>query len=485
MTAVPSLTTIAITAMEDAGFVPLAPPAVQQATAALNPLPLPPLNGTIVDLRGLLWSSIDNVESRDLDQVEVAEALPGDAIRIRIGIADVDSLVPLGSPIDEWAAHNTSSVYTGVAVFPMLPERISTDLCSLHEACDRFAVVVDLTIDPTGTVTHSAIYRAVIHNHAQLVYEPIGEWLGGGPMPPEVSHVPGLAEQLQLQYQAALRLSERRLAEGALEFESIEARPVMRDGKVVELAVPHKDLARQLIENFMVAANSALATFLEDHGLTAIQRVVRSPERWSRIVDLAARYGETLPATPDRRALARFMRQRRVADPTRFADFCIAVARLLGAGAYLSVAPYSPAAGHFGLAVDDYTHATAPNRRYVDIVVQRLIKAALTVTPSPYTDEALAIIAARCNERQHAARGVERFMRKVVAASWMRERIGDVFEAIVTGATKKGTFVRLRNPPAEGRVVEGDLTALDVGDEVRVRLVSADAERGWIDFAVA
>ncbi len=434
------------------------------------------------DLRPLLWSSIDNPESRDLDQVEFAERLPGGAIRVLVGIADVDALVPRGSQIDGHAAWNTTSVYAGVATFPMLADALSAGFTSLLGGEDRRAVVLDMTVRDDGTTVANAAHPALVRNHARLTYESVGAWLEGAtPAPPEVAGVPGLAAQIRLQEEAALRLDAQRKRSGALDFETIEARPVVEDGRVVGLAVPRKNRARHLIENFMIAANTAMADLLESSGQARIQRVVREPERWPRIVAIAGRLGEALPPEPDAPALADFLARRKAADPGNYADLSLSVVKLLGPGRYSVVRPGSRGEGHFGLAVPGYTHSTAPNRRYADLVTQRLLKALVRQEPSPYTGDELAAMAQRCTERENAARKVERLMRKVAAAVLFGGRLGEVFDAIVTGASAKGTYVRTVAPPVEGRVVRGERD-MDVADRVRVRLIATDPDSGHIDF---
>jgi len=443
----------------------------------------------IRDLRGLLWSSIDNRESRDLDQVEVCEPLPGGMVRLRLGIADVDHLVPKGSAIDQRAAANTTSLYTGVETLAMLPEELSTDLTSLLEAAERLAVVVDLIIDEGGTVQEMTAYRARVVNRAKLAYGDVGMWLGGaGPLPEALGAIDGLEEQIRLQDEVAHRLRTRRQEHGALDLDTIEARPVTSDGQVVDLEVTRKSRARDLIEDFMIAANVAMATFLEQRRIPSIRRVVHAPRRWPRIVALARRSGDDLPDDPDSLALASFLHRRRTADPASYADLSLSIVKLLGAGEYAVERPWEPESnddeGHFGLAVDDYSHTTAPNRRYADLVMQRLVKAALVGAPPPYSATELDDIAERCTAMENAARKVERTMRKVVAAALLTHRVGETFDAIVTGVNRSGTFARLTHPPAEGRVVRGE-DGMDVGDRVRLELVGVDVEKGFIDFARA
>lgn len=483
------LRVIARQAMLEAGFAPDVPPAASAEAAALDQAQIVAQAGKVRDLRGLLWSSIDNADSRDLDQVEFAEQLPTGEIRLLIGIADVDAFVPAGSVIDRHAATNATSVYTGVVTFPMLPERLSTDLTSLIAGADRLAIVVEFVVDaPAADSSHSGeprasdIYRALVHNHAKLDYATTGAWLEDrGGAPPELAAIPGLEAQLRLQDRAAEWLRALRRRNGALDLETIEASLVAADGVVLDLTVQHKNRARYLIESLMIAANSVIVTFLEDRGVPAIERVVRTPARWPRIVELAAMFGEQLPATPDSRALSDFMERRKQADLAHFPDLSLAVVKLLGAGEYTLVLPGQDDASHFGLAAQDYTHATAPNRRYADLATQRLLKATLAKLPVPYTNAELAASAERCNERDRAAKKVERRMRKTAAVALMAGRIGEIFDAIVTGAADKGTFVRLLAPPVEGRVVRGE-QSLDVGDQTRVRLVATDAAKGFIDF---
>jgi len=439
------------------------------------------LRETARDLRTLPWSSIDNADSKDLDQIEWAEQIEDDAIRVRVGIADVDAFVPKGSPVDRHASTNTTSLYTGVHTFPMLPEALSNDRTSLLGNVERLAVVTDMVVHADGSVDDGAtqVYVARVVNHARLVYEDVGAWLEGGDgvMEDEV-----IAAQLRLQDLAARRLCVLRHERGALDFETVEARPVASDGKIVDLEVVRKNRARTLVEDLMIAANGATARFLEQRGFSSIRRVVHAPKRWDRIVELAASLGATLPATPDAGALSRFMAARKRAAPDAYAELSLSIVKMMGPGEYVLQRATDPDIGHFGLAVEDYTHSTAPNRRYADLVTQRLLKACATGAPSPYSDDELVAIAAHCTERQNAARKVERTMRKVAAAAMLSSRIGDEFDAVVTGAADKGTFVRLVHPPAEGRVVRGE-RGLDVGDRVRVRLLATEPSRGFIDFA--
>jgi VacB/RNase II family 3'-5' exoribonuclease len=471
--------------MIDAGFAPDVPAAATAEAEAVEPAQATGDVGTSpVDLTSLLWSSIDNIESRDLDQIEFAESLSDDGARLLIGIADVDAYAPQDSAIDRFAAQNTTSVYTGIATFPMLPEQLSTDLTSLLGHADRLAIIIELELSETGDLRSSKVYRARVRNQAQLDYETTGAWLEGGPLPKKVAAVDGLADQLGLQDRLAAQLAARRRQQGALDFETIEASPIQRNGTVVGLSVRPKNRARTMIENFMVTANEAMAAYLHANGLPAIQRVVKAPERWPRIVEIARHLGDDLPAEPDARALADFLARQKVADAQHFPDLSLSIVKLLGAGEYAVVRPNEKSEGHFGLAATDYTHSTAPNRRFVDLITQRLLKAAFAHAPAPYNEARLAEIADHCTERQSAARKVERVMRKVIAAALLHDHIGESFEALVTGVSVKGTFVRLIAPPAEGRVVRGE-QGMDVGDRVRVRLVSTNVEKGFIDFEPA
>jgi exoribonuclease-2 len=477
---------IAHQAMIEAGFVPDQPAAVKKEVQTIAAGTPPSSAAAVRDLRKLLWSSIDDSKSRDLDQVEYAEALANGDARLLVGIADVDARVAKGSAIDEHAEANGTSVYAGVRTFPMLPEELSTDLTSLNAGEDRLAVVTEMVVAPDGTVKNTDIYLALLRSQAKLSYEAVGAWLDGkGEVPANVKAVPGLEAQIQLQSETAGRLGEFRKEHGALELQTIQATPVVNEhGKVLEFAVTEPNGARDLIANFMIAANVAMAQFLEAKGGPSLRRVVRTPKYWPRIVEIAAELGEKLPATPDSRALADFLARRKVADPLHFPDLSLAVVKSLGPGEYTVQLPGEEGEGHFGLAVQDYTHSTAPNRRYADLITQRLVKAALADKPAPYTTEELKQLAAHCTERDSAARKVERKMRKVAAAVLLRDKIGEEFQAIVTGVSEKGTFARVISPPVDGRVMRGE-RGLRVGEKVRVRLLAADPQRGFIDFARA
>lgn len=481
------LAAIAHQAMIDAGFVPDVPQSVLAELQALESKTPTAVDGSSTrDLRSLLWSSIDDQKSRDLDQVEYAERLANGDIRVQVGIADVDALVQKGSAIDAHAAENGTSVYTGVRTYPMLPEQLSTDLTSLAGGADRSSVVIEMIVTPDGTVKSTDVYSALLHNYAKLSYEAVGDWLDNkGPIPQEVANVPKMEAQIRLQFEVAQHLRELRRKHGALELETIQASPVINDnGQVTELSVIERNGARDLIENFMIAANVAMAQFLTAKGALSIRRVVRTPEHWPRIVEIANELGEQLPAQPDSRALADFLARRKVGDPQHFPDLSLSIIKLLGPGEYVVQQPGSSGEQsiHFGLAVHDYTHSTAPNRRYADLVSQRLVKAVLGTGAGLYTEAELTLIAAHCTEREDAARKVERKMRKVGAAVVMQKRIGEVFDAIVTGASPKGIFARLIKPPVDGRVMRGE-QGLRLGEKIRVKLLDTDPQRGFIDFA--
>ena len=474
------LQSVALQALRDNGFAPELDEPARAELAAMHPL-TPPTD--LRDLRALLWSSIDNAESKDLDQIEFAEALSDGAVRLLIGIADVDIVVKKGSALDRHAMANATSVYTGVAVYPMLPVEISTGVTSLNQGEDRVVVVIEIVIEKDGTVRSHDVYRAVAANRAKLAYDSVGAWLEShGPLPDAVAKTQDLEQQLWLQDRTASLLKHVREQAGALEFDTVEATAVAQDGRVQSLTVTQRNRARDLIEDFMISANVAIAQYMAEQRRSSIRRVVREPKRWGRIVEIAATYGTTLPHEPNAKALADFLVARRAEDPLRFADLSLSVVKLLGPGEYVVDKPGpEDDQGHFGLAEHDYSHATAPNRRYADLVTQRLVKATIGKSTAPYTDEELAVIAQHCTERENAANRVERIARKAAAALLLANRIGDVFDAIVTGVNADGTYVRLLSPPAEGRVMRGE-KGMDVGERVRVRLTRTDAARGFIDF---
>jgi exoribonuclease-2 len=473
--------------MSENGFeAEFSPAVMDQVLRIAEPSPSA-IPAGIRDMTALPWSSIDNDESRDLDQVEVAARNADGSIRVSVGVADVATLVEPGSAADEHAATNTTSVYTGVVTFPMLPERLSTDLTSLNQGEDRYAVVVSFDVAADGSLSNCDVVRALVHNRAKLTYDAVGAWLeGDGPMPELLAASSELADQVRLQDEAALRLRSARQQAGALDFESVEANPVVVDGKVVDLAVVRRNRARDLIEDFMVAANRSVAAYLLEHGSPSLRRVVREPRRWDRIVKIASELGDTLPDRPDSVALSQFLARRREADPEHYPDLSLSIVKLLGPGVYALERRNDRDAdfGHFGLAVADYVHSTAPNRRFADLVTQRMLYAVQMRVSQPYTDAQLEEIAARCTERADAARKVERTVRKIAGAAMMADRVGDSFTAVITAAGPKGTYARVLHPPVEGRVVSG-AHGLDVGDTVRVQLVSVDPDKGFIDFAHA
>ena len=476
------LQAIAHRAMLERGLAPDFSDAQLREASAISP-GVGPTDASVRDQRALPWCSIDNDDSRDLDQLTVAEVSPAGGTQILVAIADVDAKVREGSALDQHAATNTTSVYTDARIFPMLPESLSTDATSLNEGQERLAVVIQMTIDADGEVTASDIYRAVVVNHAQLSYNGVAPWLEGTSPPPAwVAAVPGLAENLTLQNHVAQALKQRRHQHGALGLETLEPRAVFEGDSVSDLRIEPKNRAKDLIEDFMVAANVTTARFLNGKGFPSLRRVLRSPERWSRIVALAKTFKVNLPEQPDARALDQFLGARRRADPPRFPDLSLAVVKLLGRGEYAVELPgVERSLQHFALAVKDYTHATAPNRRYPDLVTQRLIKAALAGAPAPYAGPALEALARHCTVQEDNAAKVERRVRKSAAALLLQGRVGHTFEAIVTGASVKGTWVRVLRPPVEGRVIRG-FAGMDVGDRVAVKLEHTDVERGFIDF---
>ena len=437
---------------------------------------------SIRDLTDLLWASIDNDDSRDLDQLTVAETLPGGNVKIRVAVADVDALVKDGSAIDEHARHNTTSVYTAAEIFPMLPEALSTDLTSLNFAEERLAVVVEMVVGADGALLGSDIYRARVRNHAKLAYHSVAAWLeGNGALPDGIAAVKGLAENLRVQDRIAQSLKNLRHAHGALSLETIEAKPVFDGDRIRDLEVDEKNRAKELIEDFMIAANGVTARYLAAKKFPSIRRVVRTPKRWDRIVELAREQGAKLPDTPDSAALDKFLVTERAADPQGFPDLSLAVIKLLGAGEYVAERPGDTAPGHFGLAVKDYAHSTAPNRRYPDLITQRLLKAAIAGRAAPYSYAELDVLAKHFTAEEDAANKVERQVGKSAAALLLESRIGEQFNAIATGASDKGTWVRLLTVPVEGKVMSG-FEGVDVGDRIRVQLVDVDVERGFIDF---
>jgi exoribonuclease-2 len=472
-------------AMIEHGFEPDYPKAaLEELQHELTSPPAEPTLPNTQDLRHLLWSSIDNDTSRDLDQIEHAEALPDGRVRIRVGIADVSHLVPIGSALDDHAQRNTTSIYTGVATFMMLPEQLSAGVTSLLPDQDRAALVIEFTVDQNECLSQAQVYPALVRNHAQLTYNAVGPWLEGKPSADGKLADPSLQTQLRLQHQIAERLRRERARHGALTLDMEESMPVITDDQIVDLRPEKKNPAHALIEDFMIAANGVVARFLSAHKFSSIRRVVRTPKRWDRIVQLAASLGADLPGTPDAKALNEFLTSQRAKDPVHFPDLSLATVKLMGPGEYVAEQPNDPPIGHFGLAVEDYTHSTAPNRRYPDLVTQRLIKAALQNQPSPYSDDTLSAIAIHCTEMGDHERRLEREMHKKIAAVVMSHRVGQTFNAVVTGINNYGTFVRTLAPHVEGMLVEGH-KGLDVGDRIHVKLIRTDPWKGYIDFAKA
>jgi exoribonuclease-2 len=481
------LQSIARRAMLERGLLP---DFSNEALAELDRLHIPAVtanrqdNGPpgLRDMRNLLWASIDNDDSRDLDQLTVAEALPAGRTKILVAIADVDSSVKKGSAIDEHARRNTTSVYTAAEIFPMLPERVSTDVTSLNFNKDRLSIVVEIMVGADGSVQESHIYRAWVHNHAKLAYNSVAAWLENkGAIPPAILAVEGLAENLRLQDRVAQSMKNLRHIQGALSLETIESKPVFDGDQIRSLETEEKNRAKEIIEDFMIAANGVTARFLSASKFPSIRRVVRIPKRWDRIVEIAAEHKFSLPEEPNSKALEEFLVSEKTAHPIRFPDLSLAVIKLLGSGEYIAEPPEGEAPGHFGLAVKDYGHSTAPNRRYPDLLTQRLLKAAIEGKPAPYNKEDLDVLAAHCTEAEDAATKVERQVEKSAAALLLESRIGERFDSIVTGASEKGTWVRLLNIPVEGKLVEG-FEGLDVGQQVPVQLIDTNVEQGYIDF---
>lgn len=468
--------------MVERGLLPDFSPEAMAELGRLN-APVSATDGPVRDMRDLLWCSIDNDDSLDLDQLTVAEALPGGQTRIVVAVADVDGLVKEGTALNEHAQHNTTSVYTAAKIYPMLPEKLSTGLTSLNFGEDRMALVVDMVVEADGTVSASDVYRAQVRNKAKLAYNSVAAWFeGAGDMPAAIATVPGLAENLRSQDQAAQCMHNYRHMHGALSLETTQARPVFDGDQITGLETEETNRAKSLIENFMVGANGVTARYLTARNFPSIRRVVRVPKRWDRIVEIAALHGFSLSAEPDSKSLEDFLVKQKAADPVRFPDLSLAVIKLLGSGEYVADLPGDEPPGHFGLAVKDYSHSTAPNRRYPDILTQRLLKAALHGQPIPYDKDRLEALAQHCTEAEDAASKVERRVEKSAAALMLQSRVGEQFDAICTGAADKGTWVRLLSLPVEGMLVRG-ADGVDVGDRLRVRLVDTNVGMGYIDFA--
>ncbi|GAB7015207.1 RNB domain-containing ribonuclease [Methanogenium cariaci] len=475
------LVAIALDVMERFGFYPEFPRSVLREVSVIKP-GFQEDNGNIRDLRSLLWSSIDNWDSMDLDQIEYCEEGKDGSVHVKVAIADVDAYVPYYSHADRYAAHNGTSVYTGIVTFPMLPDRLSKGITSLLPGQDCQVVVIDYTVLPDGSIRHGSLSRAIVANKAKLIYEEVGEWLEETrDIPASVSEVPGLEAQLRLQHRTAQRLRRYRMKHGALDLRTIEAEPVVEYGLVRDLVVQRQDLARQVIEEFMVAANGTTVAYLEEAGSPMIERVVVTPKYWNEIVDTAAEYDWKLPKRPDAKALSRFLDSERERSPETFPDLSLTIVKLMGPGEYIARDPKREPVGHFALAVTDYTHSTAPNRRYTDLIIQRLVKSVIDKKHCPYTYEDLEEESTWLSDREKGSKKVERFMRKAAAAVLLQERVGETFEGFVTGASESGTYVRLLSPPAEGRIMRGE-ECLKVGQKVIVRLIHTDPYKGYIDF---
>jgi len=472
---------IAYQAMIDRNLLPEFSSRAKKELAKIDKVPA--LSGKRVkDLRHLPWCSIDNDDSLDLDQLSVAENVHKGLVKIRVAVADVDALVKKGGAIDDHARHNTTSVYTAAEIFPMLPNKLSNDLTSLNLDEDRPAVVIEMSIDERGKVRESSVMQAMVRNHAKLTYDSISLWLTGrGPAPEALKKIKGLDENLRTQDRIAQLLRKNRYERGALDLETIQSRPIFEKDMIKSLLAEKSDRANELIEDFMIAANEVTVQFLKSKGFPSFRRVVRVPKRWDRIVEIAADYGFRLPKNPNSEALERFLDKEKAADPIRFPDLSLAIIKLIGRGEYVVEYGKARPTGHFALAVTDYTHSTAPNRRYPDLITQRILKAVLTGGPLPYRPRELEDLAVICTEKEDAATKVERRVAKSAAALLLSSRIGEQFDAICTGVSDKGTWVRLIDPPVEGKLLRGS-KYIDVGTELRVELVNADVERGYVDF---
>jgi VacB/RNase II family 3'-5' exoribonuclease len=466
--------------MQDNGFLTDFSPEVTAQLANITEKQVS-ISGPVRDLRNLLWCSIDNDDSEDLDQLSVAEATTK-GVKILVSIADVDSVAGKNSVFENHAKQNTTSVYTAGRIFPMLPEKLSTDITSLKFNADRLSIVAEFTVTENGSIEDSAIYPAAVKNKAKLAYNGTGGWLEGrNTMPNAISIVPGLDQNLKLQEEAAKKLKSLRFVNGALGLETIQARPVFQEDQISDLEEDRPNNAKDIIQEFMICANSISAKFLSSNNLPSFRRIVRVPKRWDRIVELASQWKFKLPAQPDSKSLDDFLQSVKSTDAVRFPDLSLSVIKLLGSGEYVVDMPGEDSPGHFGLAIKDYTHSTAPNRRYPDLITQRLLKSVLYKTSNPYTVDELTALAAHCTDTEDLAKKVERQVEKSAAALLLRNSIGKQFDGIVTGASEKGTWVRIFRPPVEGKVVSG-FAGMDVGDKVRVQLVHTDVTRGFIDF---
>ena len=477
------LVRISIAAMTERGLLPNFSASVEHQLSRIQGA-AQEAGDDIRDLTHLLWSSIDNDDSLDLDQLTVIETMPDGKIKLFVAIADVDALVKKGTPIDDHARTNTTSVYTSARIFPMLPNKLCTDLTSLNPDEDRMAVVTEMVFRADTSLAGATIYRAKVRNQAKLAYDAVSAWIDGeGALPEAAAAVKGMEAQLRTQDALAQKLRKRRRTEGSLEFETFQPRAQFEGEAVVDIQQQVQNRARQLIEEVMIATNGCTARYLASRGGASLRRVVRSPERWLRIVGVAAEYGHTLPSEPDSKALENFLAKRHQADPLRFPDLSLIIVKLMGRGEYVVEVPGAAPIGHFGLAVRDYTHSTAPNRRFPDLITSRMLKAALANEPPPYSNSELGALAMHCTAQEDAAQKVERRMRKSEAALLLESRIGQYFDAIVTGSSTYGVWVRIFSPPVEGKLVNLR-TEVAVGDKVRVKLIFTNVERGFIDFVM-
>ncbi|MDD4309883.1 MAG: RNB domain-containing ribonuclease [Candidatus Cloacimonetes bacterium] len=467
--------------MLDRGLLPDFKPETLRELDRIN-LPATDAKSKPRDLRDLLWCSIDHSDTHSIDQLTCAEALPNNEVKIYVAISDVDALVKLGSAIDMHARHNTCSIYTSVEMYPMLHRKLSSDFTSLSQAKDRLAMVVEMIFDSRGYLKSSQVYTALVKNRAKLNYNSISAWLEGKePLPEVAARVMGLDANLRLQDGIAAKLSSLRHERGALDYEIPLAHPVFEDDKVKELASVPTNRARDIVTDFMIAANQAVAFFLIEHNYPSFRRVVKTPARWDRINALAALRGWKLPQEPSSESLNKFLQNQKTTHPNAFASLSYAISKLLGAGEYSIELPNVSYSGNFCLAMKDYTHSTAPNRRFPDLITQRLLKASLSGNPSPYGIPELEALAGHCTKMEDAVKKVERQVAKSVAAMHLHTRIGEHFEAIVTGASQKGTWVQIRHPHVEGKLMDAG-TDLDVGERVTVKLISTNVDKGFIDF---
>ncbi len=475
------LTELAKKAMLEYQFLPEFPITVEQEVNQI-PSPVIPTSDSVQDLRDKLWFSIDHYDTRDIDQLTYAEPLSDGQVKLYIAIADVDSLVKKNSAIDHYAEHNATSIYTPTKTFFMLPEKLSTQFTSLNEREDRMAIVIEVIITPNGAIEQHRLYPAYVRNQAKLTYSHVTTWLDNqGSIPIRVSKIAGLEEQIKFQDKIAHQLKAYRVQQGALILDKIEPYVIFMNGQIVGLQVSERNRAWDLIENFMVIANTAAARFSRDHHLPLLRRVIRTPKRWDRLLEIAKKYGEILPEQPNAKALDLFLLKRRLIDPLHFAELSLIVIKLLGNGEYVAEHPEENPMEYFGLALRDYVHATAPNRRYSDLIIQRLLKAGLQNQSSPYLSQELEALAKHCTEKEDKATKVERKMRKSAAALLLSSKLNQTFDAIVTGASLEDRWVRIFDPPIEGKVIQG-YENIDVGDRIQVKLVSVNVEQGFIDF---